>query len=169
MAGPVALSVYGRRMLLERDVFRKGLRYAMLVWTAPPSTKEDPLLLGTRSHGGETRPSAGAPVVYEIYKNATNAMPGAVTVGRTPNNDLVIEDNSVSRFHGYLVQAPNKVWSIVDADSTQGTSLNGGKLAPKSPAALKDQDVLKLGDVTLTYFGPEAFFTYLDQMAHSSR
>jgi hypothetical protein len=167
MAGPVAIAAYARRLLIDREGFRNQHRHAVLVWEAPPAAKEDPLLLGTRSQSEQSRPTAGSPVVFEVVKNATNAMPSAVTVGRTPNNDLVIEDNSVSRFHCYVVPGPGRVLSIVDADSSQGTWLNGLKLAPKVPAALHDRDVLKVAEVTLTFYEPPSFVDYLDRLASS--
>jgi hypothetical protein len=165
MAGPLEIAVYGRRLLIDREAFRKEQRHAVMVWEAQPVAKEDPLLLGTRSHGAATRPTATSPVVYEVVKNATNAMPSAVTLGRTPNNDLVIEDNSVSRFHCYIVTGPGRVLSVVDADSSQGTWLNGTRLEPKAPTPLHDREVLKVAEVTLTYYEPPSFVDYLDRLA----
>ncbi len=50
-----------------------------------------------------------------------------VTFGRTPDNDLPISNNLVSRHHGYF-QYVNGSWMIFDGQSTNGLLWNGRKV-----------------------------------------
>lgn len=79
-----------------------------------------------------------------------------VTVGRTANNDVVIPDLSVSRFHAFLKVASGGAFQIQDANSTNGTSVNGHPVASQgngAPTDLKSGDNVRLGQVELTFLG----------------
>ncbi len=62
-------------------------------------------------------------------------------VGRDPRCDLVVEDPSVSRRHARLTFRDG-AWVIQDLASTNGTSVNGGRVIR---AALHAGDVIALG------------------------
>lgn len=48
-----------------------------------------------------------------------------ITIGRTPDNDVVIHDPKISRHHAQIVQHERGEYSIVDLKSTNGTYVNG--------------------------------------------
>jgi putative ABC transport system ATP-binding protein len=73
------------------------------------------------------------------------------SIGRTPGNDLVIDDPSVSRQHATIHQDGDR-FVLVDRDSTNGTLLNGQGLV--APQPLADGDVIRLGAVQLTFESP---------------
>ncbi len=53
-------------------------------------------------------------------------------------------------------------WSIVDAQSTNGTTLNGRALGGGEPALLQDGDAIGFGPEThAVYFSPGALFDRL--------
>jgi len=84
----------------------------------------------------------------------------AVVVGRsdalsgvTPDLDLepcVGELAGLSRRHARLILRDNQCW-IEDLNSVNWTYLNNQRLPPERPAPLKDGDLLRLGNVLLTY------------------
>lgn len=45
-------------------------------------------------------------------------------VGRNPNNDLIISDGSISKYHAVLTELSENVRIIEDLDSTNGTFVN---------------------------------------------
>jgi hypothetical protein len=72
-----------------------------------------------------------------------------LTIGRDPNNDIVINDPQVSRQHA-RIRRQGGLTVIEDMGSTNGTFVNGMRLA--NPHTLANGDSISLGDaVTLTY------------------
>jgi phosphoserine phosphatase RsbU/P len=74
------------------------------------------------------------------------------TIGRLPDQDVVLRDQSVSRQHATIVRENNS-YSLVDRNSSHGTFLNGIRVqrAPLNPG-----DVLQLGSLE----GPELQFHF---------
>jgi ABC-type multidrug transport system ATPase subunit/pSer/pThr/pTyr-binding forkhead associated (FHA) protein len=75
-----------------------------------------------------------------------------VTIGRKPDNDIVLSPKYVSGYHGQLEQR-GTAWHYTDLDSTNGTFVNGER---KQRADLRDGDILRIGDsegnsVSLTF------------------
>ena len=71
-----------------------------------------------------------------------------VRVGRAPDNDLVLVDGSVSRYHCELLVRGGTV-ELSDAHSTNGVKLNGRKLG--DIVVLRDLDVIELGRLQLRF------------------
>jgi FHA domain len=57
----------------------------------------------------------------------------------------------VSREHALLKRGSQAI-TVTDLGSTNGTTVNGVRLAPNSPQALRDGDELRLGKLTLHVF-----------------
>jgi pSer/pThr/pTyr-binding forkhead associated (FHA) protein len=70
-----------------------------------------------------------------------------LTIGRSPTNQLVLDDPQVSRVHAQL-RAIDGAFTIIDLDSTCGTLVNG---EPVTQVALRAGDTIVLGDSTLIY------------------
>ncbi|MGV0836742.1 ATP-binding cassette domain-containing protein [Mycolicibacterium thermoresistibile] len=79
--------------------------------------------------------------------DAAEPPPGCVTVGRAPDNDVVIADPLASRRHARLVPSPAGT-EIHDVGSVNGTYVNG---APVDTAQLHDGDVVTIGNVDLIF------------------
>jgi len=84
-----------------------------------------------------------------------------LTIGRAPSNDLVLASRFVSASHA-RIEPSGATYTIVDVGSTNGILAEGQRLAPNTPLALADGDVLRIGDpatgnfVTLAYHNPAA-------------
>ena len=79
---------------------------------------------------------------------------GIVTLGRDITNDIVINDPEVSRHHCRLTQGGGG-YTMEDLGSTNGTFINGQRLAGARPLA--PGDMVGLGEtVTLAYEGAVA-------------
>ncbi|WP_420833940.1 FHA domain-containing protein [Streptomyces antarcticus] len=81
---------------------------------------------------------------------------GQITIGRrrastgeAPDIDLSVppEDPGVSHQHAVLVQQPDLSWAVVDQNSTNGTTINGGEepIQPYVPVTLADGDRVHVG------------------------
>lgn len=71
-----------------------------------------------------------------------------VVIGRGSSCELRIPDASVSGRHA-SIRANGASWTLVDEGSTNGTRLNGEKLAVQSPRRLETGDRIMLGRVEL--------------------
>lgn len=75
----------------------------------------------------------------------------ALTIGRLPDCDVVVDDPSVSKRHAVLRwDAEKKVSSLKDLDSTNGTFLNAS-VRLSSELELRDGDIVSFGDVQFWY------------------
>ena len=80
---------------------------------------------------------------YVLHQDTT-------TVGRIAGNDIVIPDGTVSRHHARLVFHGGQ-WVIEDLKSSNGTFVNGARVAEKKPVTLKHGDELRLGDDMMVF------------------
>jgi hypothetical protein len=70
-----------------------------------------------------------------------------LTLGRTPEADVVINDTGLSRVHASINRDGSRVW-IIDEGSTNGTYINRNPVPPTG-AALSDGDEIDLGQTTI--------------------
>src|ERR671938_10583 len=73
-----------------------------------------------------------------------------LTIGRTPDNQLVVNDTRTSSHHAEL-RPEGQRYSIVDLKSTNGTFVNDQRLEPYQPRPLNTGDVIRIGDTRFTY------------------
>lgn len=73
-----------------------------------------------------------------------------VTVGKAANCDVVVDDDSVSAQHARL-EYDLGAWRITDLGSTNGTAVEGNRLAPNVPTPLPYGATLRLGGVHLQF------------------
>jgi DNA-binding response OmpR family regulator len=78
-----------------------------------------------------------------------------VTIGRAIENDIVVTSKRVSRAHARVRREGRRVL-LEDLGSTNGTYLNDERVM--APAALRDEDRITVGDVTLVFHDPDVTF-----------
>src|SRR4051794_32423496 len=76
--------------------------------------------------------------------------PSLLRIGRGPSNQLVLADSYASADHAELVSQHGQR-CVRDLGSTNGTRLNGRPISPRTLHALRDGDVIRIGDSELTY------------------
>jgi pSer/pThr/pTyr-binding forkhead associated (FHA) protein len=77
----------------------------------------------------------------------------AVTIGRSAQGatwDILLQDRAVSRPHCRLIRRGTGGWAILDVGSVNGTFVNGTQVTAE-PTALRDGDVLTIGETTLLF------------------
>jgi hypothetical protein len=93
-----------------------------------------------------------------------DTFPNMITVGRTANNDLVVPDVSVSKFHAFFKVTP-KGFELADAGSKNGTWVAGKELAPRGDAVpVKLGDRLRFGRIEFTVVDPGVCWDTIDRM-----
>lgn len=103
---------------------------------------------------GAVLPQDQARVEWVKKREQSNSFLHMITIGRAPNNDVVIDGQGVSKFHAYVLQAQGQV-QLVDAGSSFGTSVGGEKLKPREERRpLSGGDVVTIGALALTFHTP---------------
>ena len=74
---------------------------------------------------------------------------GLNSIGRLPDNDVVIDDATVSRRHCAIVVHSDLTIEVHDVASKNGTTVNGSKIG--GPTRLRDGDEIGLSDRRLTF------------------
>lgn len=73
-----------------------------------------------------------------------------ITIGRsTENNDIVVDDEKVSRNHLQMVMDENGNYSVVDLGSTNGTYVNGQRISGE--VRLQPSDEVRIGQTVLPW------------------
>ena len=92
-------------------------------------------------------PAVQLPVLVETSGREHQLRPGSNVLGRS--GSIAFEDTRVSRRHCEVMMAEGRV-TIEDLGSTNGTSVNGEKLAQGQKKALESGQVVSLGGLELT-------------------
>jgi hypothetical protein len=70
-----------------------------------------------------------------------------LNVGRASDNELTLNDASVSKIHAALLMTTEGALLVADTGSTNGTYLNGRRIAYGESRLIEDGDVVGFGDV----------------------
>ncbi|MEP6923939.1 MAG: FHA domain-containing protein [Pyrinomonadaceae bacterium] len=108
-----------------------------------------------------------APAPLEIVVNVTANLPSGgtrrsilhfipqkkttLTVGRIKEIDLYLDDESVSKHHASLVMSAEGVLRVADIGSTNGTFLNGTRIAYGKAYEIQPAMIVGFGDVTASF------------------
>ena len=104
---------------------------------------------------------SGAPTMPDIQvlaritqQNGTREIPlifkpggKRLNVGRASDNELSLNDGSVSKIHAALLMTAEGTLLVADTGSTNGTFINGRRIAYGESRLIEDGDVVGFGDV----------------------
>ena len=168
---------YFQLSLLGREAFVKSVAPAALVRQFPfqgegvkvesgqrdnllSGYSEDTLLARLDNGGGGGGGGGGEIQIYPLVKKPNAPFADMITVGRTENNDIVLKDITVSRFHAFFRQRGEE-WLVCDAGSKNGTMLRGAALAPRKELPVGSSDAVRLGDIATTFYTAHDLFDVL--------
>lgn len=77
----------------------------------------------------------------------------SATIGRTADNDIILDSDGVSHCHAMLLTQPGGV-DLVDLGSTFGTFINNMPAEPDEPVRLIDGAEIMIGRAALHYLAP---------------
>lgn len=83
-----------------------------------------------------------------------------VSIGRASSNDIVLDDDAISRTHATLILEDGQV-SLADAGATNGTMLNGKLLEKGETKALSAGDTVGFGHYEFNFMSPERFYKWV--------
>ena len=98
------------------------------------------------------RPAVAAPAGLTLVRADTGERiplgSSPVTIGRSSDATIVVDDTRVSRSHA-TVEPSRSGWRVTDNGSSNGTTVNGRALAPRSAMALTARDIIGVGPIDL--------------------
>jgi hypothetical protein len=104
-------------------------------------------------------------LVFRVQPKALDSDPHRITVGRTKDTDIQLPFDKVSVQHAFFTQAPGQPeWLLVDNHATNGTFVNGLRLAPHTPTVVRSGFVLKFGTAETVYYEPDGLYAYLSAL-----
>jgi hypothetical protein len=90
-----------------------------------------------------------------------STFPSMITVGRTRNNDVVIADALISKFHAFF-RLVDDHHELADAGSQNGTRINDQTLTPKGPAVrVRSGDVIHFAQLRFRFVDAAACWQVL--------
>jgi ABC-type multidrug transport system ATPase subunit len=126
---------------------------------APPPNPAVPRLPGdlagaARGGGAPGNPAVPSPrLSVERMPSAVLRLPTTLLrIGRAEDNQVVVADLSVSRYHAELRREPRGGYTIVDLGSHNGTFVNGQRVGS---APVTERDVIGIGPATFRLVGEE--------------
>lgn len=78
------------------------------------------------------------------------AVPHPYTIGRAPDNQLVVNDSKASSHHAQI-RYEGQGYEVIDLGSRNGTYVNGQQLVPHVPHLLSVNDQIRIGDTTFVF------------------
>jgi len=99
---------------------------------------------------GKSHPLAGKVMILSSKKDK-------IYIGRSPNNDIVIPDQTVSSNHAVIGFLGGQV-AIIDLGSKNGTFVNLEQLEPEQYVPLEDEDIISFGRYSFQFFTAKGFY-----------
>jgi hypothetical protein len=87
-------------------------------------------------------------------REAGRAYSHRLSVGRATNNDIVLRDESISKFHAWFEYEDGAGYHVMDARSKNATKVNGRALPPLEAELLSAGDTIELGNVRCIFCPP---------------
>ena len=78
-----------------------------------------------------------------------------IKIGRSSNNDIVVNDEKVSRMHCQIMDDGSGSYLLIDSNSENGTYVNG--VLRRGEVRIHPSDIIRVGNTTLpwpTFFPP---------------
>ena len=122
--------------LRKEDEAKRAAKAGIVIPTAAPPMPDIEVIARI------TQPS-GTREISLLFK------PGGkrLNVGRASDNELMLNDASVSKIHAALLMSSEGTLLVADTGSTNGTYINGRRIAYGESRLIEDGDVVGFGDV----------------------
>ena len=160
MARSVMLSLLVEQHARLGDAFLERYGHPWLVWNA--STWSAPSVDGhTRIIRLPTAPSPPKEMYALCLALTFKGDAKQITLGRSNDNDVVINDGTVSRRHAVITLSASGTWQVQPLPETSGTICGSRPLSENEVGALVDGQRLVVGGVELTFYQPRSFLELL--------
>ncbi|AKV02963.1 hypothetical protein AKJ09_09626 [Labilithrix luteola] len=96
-----------------------------------------------------------------IRKRPGGIYPDNISVGRTRATDLHLSHPQVSKMHGYFNKDESGAWAFTDTGATNGTFVNGLRIAQKTRVELGERAQISFGSYECMFLMGKALRIFL--------
>jgi len=165
---------------MSRDEFLRQHNYPVLVQLRGPDEEQEGDIFTTVTLTQQLKDGKITPqslnmkpergMIFPVAKQNTSLFEGMINVGRTVNNDVVLDIAGVSKFHAYFSRSSSgSDFFLTDANSKNGTFIERRQLRPHAQIKLKDGDrVCFAGQLEFTFYAPDRFHEMLGSLVTHS-
>jgi hypothetical protein len=122
--------------LRRQDEERRAAKSGVAIPSAAPTMPDIQVIARITQQNGTRE----VPLVFKPGGKRLN-------VGRASDNELTLNDASVSKIHGALLMTAEGTLLVADTGSTNGTYINGRRIAYGESRVIEAGDVIGFGDV----------------------
>ena len=122
--------------LRRKDEERRAAKSGVAIPSAAPTMPDIQVIARVTQQSGTRE----VPLIFKPGGKRLN-------VGRASDNELTLNDASVSKIHAALLMTGEGTLLVADTGSTNGTYINGRRIAYGESRPLEDGDVIGFGDV----------------------
>ena len=122
--------------LRREDESRRAEKAGIVIPTAAPPMPDIQVIARVTQPNGTRE----IPLIFKPGGKRLN-------VGRASDNELMLNDASVSKIHAALLMSSEGTLLVADTGSTNGTYVNGRRIAYGESRLIEDGDVVGFGDV----------------------
>ncbi len=144
VCGGAVGSLGGLALLLAKSVSRPQSRPAPMV--AQP--QRPPMPVQPQWPQPAPAPMPGAVILAGAMGQRIILRPGTSHVGRSPENEIYLDDTQISRRHAAMMWDGARC-AVTDLGSSNGTFVNGRRLMPNVPEALRPGDHVSFGTASV--------------------
>src|SRR5688572_109560 len=145
----------GVRLFVSFEKFRDDEREAEIAVPLPGDSQQQVVV-------GEQMPEPAVRTIVAEYSFGGNPLRKELqikdgrrlSVGRTKENDLSIDDPSMSKYHASLMLDAQGILHVADTGSTNGTFVNGERIAYGKAVAVSERDKVRFGLVETSFQVP---------------
>jgi len=149
---------------LSTEGFEDRHGNAFLMLTATELHSPGVTVVNLESDEDPSDHTAGLSLLAYPIRRTERSAGHLITFGRTANNDVVVPDISISRFHAFAKETESGRLAIQDAGSTNGTMVNSDSVPSQGhgpPIELKAGDRIRLGQVEFNYLDANGLLEFL--------
>lgn len=141
-----ALAKDQQRRFGRIEAFANALEQAMQ--SKPSISVSSPPNISSHPQNLSEGPAMEASLIGPLGRTALGST--RLTIGRAPDNNLVVSDGKTSSHHAEI-RPEGQYYSIVDLGSTNGTFINEQQIFSGTPRRLQPGDTIRIGDTKLSF------------------
>ncbi|HRI70956.1 MAG TPA: FHA domain-containing protein, partial [Polyangium sp.] len=105
-------------------------------------------------------------LVFFVRKRGSGLVRDRIGIGRDHNADICVASPRISRYHAFFSVDARHAWTITDANSKNGSSIAGLRLAAGAARTLANEASIMLGGIEFCFYLPEEFVAHCSHFLH---